>query len=587
MFSPTFVTLPLQLIVRIIDSTDPSDHLNIACTCSYLRQCATKSLNHHRDAHEKFSVASDLDPSTIPTLLRSASGITSPIDAWHVQNIEIWGSRWNWKEWRTWELNKSPAAWHQISKRRQVFAKSPVLEWSIPPWELTHYLRIMRERLSLPGDFVDSARLEFEKGCDSVMQMLLIVLCPRLKSLKYMYNRHDKVAYRRSLYWLTPVMGKSWVDDSWPPGLSKLHDVAVGVRSETWLDDEDDKLWYARSAFRGFFKLPEISTLYFRGLRQQDHPSMPHDSDWNLRDGESIFDTSISSALQAADELPARCSTIKHLYLESPGDYRELECIAAAPRALKSYTLHGGEIHYGSGGSLEMLLKDMVEEQRQSLESILVYNTSRFEESCCTLRPSDGAGYIEMHDCPQLRQLYIHSDDLQLLYHELHRELPPKDSNTLQGFVDYIMGFLPASLELLMLGSAKNSVAVNVPETQFEDFGFGKFEELNEHILISVVSSKRFPALKAILVERTEDSHEFTQLIEVGRERGVDIYITANDQVLPHQTRLPQRPRATSHQPHGEIDQEPPNEQLQEKLDEGNETDDDCGNLQLTGMVAM
>ncbi|KAI7761736.1 hypothetical protein LZL87_013586 [Fusarium oxysporum] len=422
-------------------------------------------------------------------------------------------------------------------------------------------LGIMRERLSLPGDFVDSARLEFEKGCDSVMQMLLIVLCPRLRSLKYMYNRHDKVAYRRSLYWLTSVMGKSWVDDSGPPGLSKLHDVAVGVRSETWLDDEDHKLW----------------TLYFRGLRQQDRPSMPPDSDSNCRDGESIFDSSISSALQAADKLPARCSTIEHLYLESVGDYRELECIAAAPRALKSYTLHGGKIHYGSDGSFDMLLEAMVEKQRQSLESILVYNTSRFQESCCTLRPSDGEGYIEMHDCPQLRQLYIHLDDLRFLY----RELPSKDSKTLQDCVDYILGFLPASLEVLMLGSARNSDAANLPETQFQHFGFPDIEDLEEHILISVVSSKRFPALKAIFIERIEDIHKFPQLIEVGREKGVDIYFTANDQVLPHQTRLPQPPRAISHQPHGDIDQTPPSELLQEKLDEGNETDDDCGNLPL------
>ncbi|RKL10779.1 hypothetical protein BFJ70_g16460 [Fusarium oxysporum] len=229
-------------------------------------------------------------------------------------------------------------------------------------------------------------------------------------------------------------MRKSWVDDSWPPGLSKLHDVAVGVRSETWLDDEDHKLWYARSSFRGFFKLPETRTLYFRGLRQQDRPSMPPDSDSNCRDEEAIFDSSISSALQAADKLPARCSTIEHLYLESVGDYRELECIAAAPRALKSCTLHGGKIHYGSDGSFDMLLEAMVEKQRQSLESILVYNTSRFQESCCTLRSSDGEGYIEMHDCPQLRQLYIHLDDLRILY----RELPSRDSKTLQDCVDCI-----------------------------------------------------------------------------------------------------------------------------------------------------
>jgi hypothetical protein len=51
----------------------------------------------------------------------------------------------------------------------------------------------MREELGLPEDLVDLARVAFERGCDSVMQMLLVVLCPRLESLKFMYNRHDKV----------------------------------------------------------------------------------------------------------------------------------------------------------------------------------------------------------------------------------------------------------------------------------------------------------------------------------------------------------------------------------------------------------
>ncbi|KAF5987094.1 hypothetical protein FCOIX_1182 [Fusarium coicis] len=222
--SPVLLSLPTELITRIIDLVDPSTHLNLACACTHLFKCAKKTLTHHQEAHSKFSFVSDLEPSTIPTLLRSVSGITSPIDAWHVRHIELWGSR---------------------QRRRHVFSKASRLEWVIPRWELAHYLKIMREELGLPEDLVDLARVAFERGCDSAMQMLLIVLCPRLESLKFMYNRHDKVESRRGLHWLTFVFGKSWLDGSWPPGLQSLRDVAVGLTSKTYLctfEDCDHKI---------------------------------------------------------------------------------------------------------------------------------------------------------------------------------------------------------------------------------------------------------------------------------------------------------------------------------------------------------
>lgn len=192
--SPTLLGLPTELVTRIIDLADPSTHLNLACVSTQLFNCAKGILAHHREADQEFSVISDLDPSSIPTLLRSASGITSPIDAWHVQHIELWGSRWDWAEWRPWSLRKTAEqATAPRQKRRRVFSKVQRLEWVIPRWELAHYSKIMQEELGLPEDLVDFSRVELERGCDSVMQMLLIVLCPRLESLKFMYNRHDKV----------------------------------------------------------------------------------------------------------------------------------------------------------------------------------------------------------------------------------------------------------------------------------------------------------------------------------------------------------------------------------------------------------
>ncbi|KAG4257768.1 hypothetical protein FPRO03_13654 [Fusarium proliferatum] len=496
--SPTLLSLPTELVTRIIDLADPSTHLNLACVCSHLFKCAKRILTHHREAHRKFSVISDLDPSSIPTLLRSASGITSPIDAWHVKHIELWGSRWDWAEWRPWSLRETAEqAGVPRQRRRHVFSKVPRLEWVIPRWELAHYLKIMQEVLGLPEDLVNWARVEFERGCDSVMQMLLIVLSPRLESLKLLYNRHDKVESRRCLHWLTFVMGKSWIDSEWPPGLQSLRDVAGDFSANRHL--------------RNVGALESSTTI-------------------SLRD--------------AADELPARCSTVENLYLKDTGDYDNTSELAAAPKALKSYTIHGGSVGFGQVSDCDIQLEFMVQEQRESLESIMIYDAAELQGYRCTLyRLGDE---IPVHECIKLRQIHVEINDLlAFAYYDFpwgdqqgeFRELAEvwKDVSKHQECAELIAGLFPPSLEVLVLGNSEENTSL----------------EMEEDVLTRIILSNKLPSLKAIFLEVPDDENNIpplTKLYEVGWQNGVDIRVKTNPQVPRHQIQLPMAPQALSYQ---------------------------------------
>ncbi|KAF5567496.1 hypothetical protein FNAPI_609 [Fusarium napiforme] len=548
--SPTLLSLPTEIITRIIDLTDTSSHLNLACASTHLFKSAKKILTHHQEAHSKFSVISDIDPSTIPTLLRSATGITSPIDAWHVKHIELWGSRWNWAEWRSWSLRKTAGqAGAPRQRRRHAFEKAPRLEWVIPRWELAHYLKIMREELGLPEDLVDLARVQFERGCDSVTQMLLIVLCPRLQSLKFMYNRHDKVESRRGLHWLTFVMGKSWLDSSWPPGLQSLRDVAVGLTSKTCLDDDVVYLWYPRSYFRGLMKLPNLRSLYFRGLRPQDHPEIDGEdviaANTHLGNDGGLESSTTISLRDAADALSAGCSTVESLYLKDTGDYDNTVELGAAPKALKSYTIHGGNVGFGQISDCDIQLEFMVQEQHESLESIMIYDSFELQGYRCTLyRLGDE---IPVHECIKLRQIHVDMNDLlSFAFYDFPwddqdgqvQELEEawKDTSRHQDCAELIAGLFPPSLEVLILGNSAGVTSM----------------EMEEDILIRIILSNKLPCLKAIFIEVPDDGGEsssLARLYEVGWEKGVDIRVKTNPQVPRDQIQLPMAPQAISYQP--------------------------------------
>ena len=76
--------LSTEIIQEIIDYVDFASHFDFACTCKRIFSCSLNVLQRHRDAHIKYCIISDLDPLTVPTLLRSAFGLDDPLPAWCV-----------------------------------------------------------------------------------------------------------------------------------------------------------------------------------------------------------------------------------------------------------------------------------------------------------------------------------------------------------------------------------------------------------------------------------------------------------------------------------------------------------------------
>ncbi|KAH7353895.1 hypothetical protein B0T11DRAFT_121697 [Plectosphaerella cucumerina] len=84
---PALTPLPTELIAKIIETTPIESRLDIALVCRRLANCAEGLLRRHRDAYEKYRVASDRDPAlkavlfaTLPRLrdLKLARSIPSP-----------------------------------------------------------------------------------------------------------------------------------------------------------------------------------------------------------------------------------------------------------------------------------------------------------------------------------------------------------------------------------------------------------------------------------------------------------------------------------------------------------------------------
>ena len=92
--------LSTELIYLIFEFVPPESHLDFACTCKRIADCSSNILRRHQDAYSKYRVASDISPTTMPTLLRSIFGRADPILAWHVRSIEIWDDRMKWSDWK-------------------------------------------------------------------------------------------------------------------------------------------------------------------------------------------------------------------------------------------------------------------------------------------------------------------------------------------------------------------------------------------------------------------------------------------------------------------------------------------------------
>ena len=532
-------TLPRELITHIVSLVAPESHIDFACTCKTVAACSAATLQLHCEAHELYRVASDIQPSTVPLLLRDACERYGSIKLWHVRSFEIWVPRASWADWKPlWMLGETrfrpedDAAAHCFSKKK-----------------MTQYLDLGRQYLQLSEQQLDCARRELQDGGDGFIKTLLLSMCPRLTCLKVVEQEFPKMAENipnegmtdeqqqmrqqlpEALHSMTWLKRFIWniVDgepmSTWPPGLFYIREVAVGVRSGRLLehlsDESIDK--FSFEVFCSLIRLPNINSLYYNGLNASVEVM---GLDWN--------DDEKTERVEANLRLPEDCSTLKHLYLDEVVDlgvdFRSY--LLEAPRALQtaSFRCSARDQIFGVDTIFELAGKN----QGDSLLGFMLYGNGFKGYRCENYLPADAIGHFAA-----LSHFTLDASDL--LFDYAYSCKTPDEAQ--EAILSGLLRCFPPTLEALFLrGNAKS----------LHERDYDALDDL-EYFLIAWIDSNAPKSLKAIYLGDVEKEttiaagtprarFAFKKLVVAGQRTGVDIYTIGNTSMPVHEIEFPVAP---------------------------------------------
>ncbi len=530
--------LSTELVCHIIDFLPPESHLDFACACKRIADCSSRTLKRHQDAYSKYTVASDISPTTIPTLLRSAFGRTDPLLIWHVRSIEIWYDRTSWLDWK-------PLCFNQ--QLHEDPTESDSTPWKWQDGELEEYLADIEDQFDAmfetgDEDIREQARDQFEGGLDGILKMLLIAYCPRLRDVKFITKEVD---YRSTLGWLKRlIQGSVHHGSHWPPGLCGIREVAVGVKSETWMtkplgSDDDHSSNVSMEVFSNLLHLPRLDSIYYKHLERPDQ-------DDNIAYNYSML-------------MPKRSSTVKHVFLDDcgdmPGDFEI--ALSKAPLALETFTLRTGFDSDLIEGS-DALVHDICSGQAGSLHTLMFYGPYDGDQihgyRCSCYRNE------ELRDGRNLQTVAIDISDVELdCLYDCSEDGEMTEEEQRKTFIRWFRETaFPGSIERLVFWG-------NAPEYHL-DHVKGNFLDWLEDALIDVIESHRwmegwdtadeeeydklstayesfYGNLQAVYLEDIEKQYRdtilkqggpftekvfFQRLVEVGKEAGIDIHTLTN-----------------------------------------------------------
>ena len=503
--------LSTEIVLQIIDFIPPEHHLDFACSCKYITACSSGILQRHRRAYRKYRAASDLDPTTIPKLLKSALGLADPLLAWHVRSFEVWRDRTSWNEWKTYSF-ETPIDHNP---------ESEINSDKFCDHELIDHLE--KSGIPLHDEAHENAIAQVQLGYDGFLKMLLITSCPRIRNLKFITQMHDGGS---CLGWLKIIISyyisspsESFQKISWPSGLAALRDVAVGVPSETWMDDRSEEA--STHALVSLLRLPNIKSVYYK----------------DLCNGEAERD----DTYKYANDLPPRSSSVEHLFLDNcdelPWNFKD--ALEQAPRSLLSACWRSGDHRFEDS---DAFVSGFARYQGSSLESLMFYDYGRDPHGTihgyrCTAYQPD-----EFDGCSGLKQLSISIQDVELCAsgEQMHNKQEGENNDNV--FIRFVAECFPESMECLVLWD----------ETGSGHAGDSPGEtKLIERAVVKMIEDGHYENLKAIFLEEIEHRNPqreprtalcFQDAITAGRERGVDIYTLTNRDHLAHKINFPEAP---------------------------------------------
>lgn len=167
--------LSFELIDRILHFSDWSAYLQLALSCKHLAHYTQRTMAHHRECHALYKATSDISPRTLPALARAL--LHDPIAISHVWNLEFWGQRSTWIDWKPHVLRLSePQA--EVEDEADVSSR-------LEPAELDALERLMQKDIRLSQQASQLWRQKIEAGDDGALKGMLIALCPNLRAVRF------------------------------------------------------------------------------------------------------------------------------------------------------------------------------------------------------------------------------------------------------------------------------------------------------------------------------------------------------------------------------------------------------------------
>lgn len=186
--------------------------------------------------------------------------------------------------------------------------------WAFQPDELERYLDILAQHMvdfEEGSDLREMARDELARGDDGVLKALLMLLCPRLRTVYYARSSYvsvedEKAVGNTSLEWLCRIILSHRDQDigTWPPGLQSLRHLAVGVETGTQFDSDLYHLCYPL-LFAKIMNLPNLESFYLYGLGRHEQ------QDYDASDPNEVMSYPLTPG----------CSSVRHIYLEDLQDF--------------------------------------------------------------------------------------------------------------------------------------------------------------------------------------------------------------------------------------------------------------------------
>ncbi|RSL99154.1 hypothetical protein CDV31_012332 [Fusarium ambrosium] len=484
--------LSAELLFHIIDYVHPSSHLPLALTCSQLHRHSQSILARHRAAH---SIASDLQPETVLELLRGAE--TCSVELWHVRELELWGNRSTWEDWRAWDVSETGLI---------RLADTEPIEANLQREEIMGFFSMVKQWWDIPEYEFDAARNELETGADGFLKMLLIASCPRLYSIRFAKEKERDM--HMSLRWMAKAVSWSMDSGRWPPGFQSLRNVAIGVSTGAPREEEEqnhDGFQLEFMDFAAVLNLPSIHNLYIRDL----YP------DWE-EEGQDDEDSVMENY-----RLEPRSSTIQHIYIDrAQGLQVFYHPFLGVSKDLKSMTLRGLD-DWTQCDDTDIIPEALSKNYPDTFRKMTFYRPTGLHGYRCGVYMPDAI----REPFSGMRQVSVGISDIDLL---AMAEIDSKPS--IEAYVDYWCGpFLPENLEVIMIwGEPGNGDDwLELDDDVMMDF--------IDTAIAAVIRAGTYKNLKVIYLDDIERQTEtqrpricFQKAIAAGREMGVHVYTLTN-----------------------------------------------------------